>query len=103
MLLVGPLGFGKTMLGKRLPTLLPPLSFEEALEATKFYSIAPGARPPPLSASRPHPLVPPRHPSAASRSLGVPWVPGQTPRRRRRVPGGSPASPPARRFRFPAP
>jgi magnesium chelatase family protein len=41
------------MLAKRLLSILPPLSFDEALEATKLYSIAPGARPPPLSASRP--------------------------------------------------
>jgi magnesium chelatase family protein len=39
-LLIGPPGSGKTMLARRLPTLLPSLSFEEALEATSIWSIA---------------------------------------------------------------
>lgn len=39
LLLVGPPGSGKTMLAQRLPTLLPSMSFEEALAATKVYSV----------------------------------------------------------------
>ena len=38
-ILIGPPGAGKTMLAKRLPTILPPLSLQEALETTKIYSV----------------------------------------------------------------
>jgi magnesium chelatase family protein len=40
LLFVGPPGSGKTMLARRLPGILPTLSFEEALEATMVYSVA---------------------------------------------------------------
>ena len=38
--MVGPPGTGKSMLAKRLPGILPPLSYEEALETTAIYSVA---------------------------------------------------------------
>lgn len=40
VILIGPPGAGKTMLAKRLPTILPPLSLLEALETTKIHSVA---------------------------------------------------------------
>ncbi len=40
LLLIGPPGSGKTMLAQRIPSILPDLSFEEALEVTKIHSIA---------------------------------------------------------------
>ncbi|MFC2176026.1 YifB family Mg chelatase-like AAA ATPase [Bacteroidota bacterium] len=40
LILIGPPGAGKTMLAKRLPSILPPLTLKEALETTKIHSVA---------------------------------------------------------------
>ena len=40
VILIGPTGSGKTMLAKRLPSILPPLTLHEALETTKIHSVA---------------------------------------------------------------
>jgi magnesium chelatase family protein len=59
-LMIGSPGSGKTMIAKRLPTILPVMSFEEALEVTKIYSIA-GILPPKTSLITTRPFRSPHH------------------------------------------
>ena len=40
IIMIGPPGAGKPCLAKRIPTILPPLTLEEALETTKIHSVA---------------------------------------------------------------
>lgn len=60
LLLVGPPGAGKTMLARRLPGLLPPLAFDEALEVTTVHSVA-GLLPPDVGLMVHRPFRAPHH------------------------------------------
>jgi magnesium chelatase family protein len=60
LLMVGPPGAGKTMLAQRLPGILPPLSFDEAIEATAIHSVA-GLLPPGVGLLSERPFRAPHH------------------------------------------
>ncbi len=69
ILLIGPPGTGKSMLSKRLPSILPPMSFEEAIEATKVHSVA-GTLPEGISLLARRPFRSPHHTMSAVSLVG---------------------------------
>jgi len=78
LLMMGPPGAGKTMLARRLPSILPPLSPDEALETTAVHSVA-GALPSGLGLLSERPFRAPHHTASAAALAGggVPIRPGE--------------------------
>ena len=69
ILLIGPPGTGKSMMAKRLPGILPPLTFEEAVETTKIHSVA-GVLPDGVSLLSRRPFRSPHHTMSAVSLVG---------------------------------
>lgn len=75
LLMVGPPGSGKTLLARLLPSILPPLTFEEAIECTMIHSVA-GLLPPDHGVVRARPFRAPHHSVSEAGLVGG----GETPR-----------------------
>ncbi|MGE5316130.1 MAG: YifB family Mg chelatase-like AAA ATPase [Acidobacteriota bacterium] len=74
IIMIGPPGSGKTMLARRLPTILPPLTFEESIETTKIHSVA-GLIPPGTALVGTRPFRSPHHTISDSALVGGGSVP----------------------------
>ncbi len=74
IIMIGPPGSGKTMLAKRLPSILPPMTFEEALETTKIHSVS-GILPPESALVATRPFRSPHHTISDAALVGGGTIP----------------------------
>ncbi len=69
MIMIGPPGSGKTMIAKRIPTILPPMNFEESVETTKIWSVS-GLLPAGESLIKCRPFRSPHHTTSSVALIG---------------------------------